>query len=177
MLIKKYKTVKYISTLSNLNNIIKRSPFFCLVQVKHLNHHEWSALKQTAYSFDLNIFICKNTFLKSKHSLLNLPKHLGNNLFYGNLVILYSNSNLFSSQINRFLLSELFLKRIKICPLIFYSLHRFFLPKDFINSYKISKDDAFKNLIYILQFHSYNIINKLTLPNKLLLTTLNSKQT
>lgn len=176
MLIKKYKTVKSISISSNLNNIIRNSSFFCLVQVKYLNHNEWLVLRQVARSFNLSIFVCKNNSLKSKNILLNLPNHLKNSLCYGNLIMLYSNSKLFSSLINRFFVAELLLKKIRICPLIFYSLNRFFFPKHFLNIYKTSKDKAFNNLIYILQFHSYNILNKLTLPNKLLLTNLNSKR-
>ena len=176
MLIKKYKALKSISTFSNLNNIIKRSSFFCVVQVKHLNHNEWLVLKQITHSLDLNIFICKNTFLKSKNNLLNLPKHLGNNLCYGNLIILYSNNKSFFSLTNRFFVADLLLTKIRICPLIFYSLNRFFFPKDFFNTYKTSKEDAFNKLISILQLHNYNIFNKLTLPNKLLLINLNSRR-
>lgn len=176
MLIKKYKTLKSISTLSNLSIIIKNSSFFCIVQVKHLNHNEWSELKKIIYPLGLNIFVCKNTFLKSKNAILNLPKHLMNNLSHGKSAILYSTRNLFSSLTNSFFATDLFLRKVKMSPLIFYFLGRFLLPKDFFNVYKTSKHDAFCNLISILQYHSYDIPNKLTSANKLLLINLNHKR-
>ena len=176
MLIKKYKTLKSISTLSNLDIIIKNSSFFCIVQVKHLNHNEWFELKKIIYPLGLNIFVCKNTFLKSKNAILNLPKHLMNNLSHGKSAILYSTRNLFSPLTNSFFATDLFLRKVKMSPLIFYFLGRFLLPKDFFNVYKTSKHDAFCNLISILQYHSYDILNKLTSANKLLLINLNHKR-
>ena len=60
-------------------------------------------------------------------------------------------------------------------PLIFYFFDRFFFSKDFFKIYKSSKCDVFYNLIYILQYCSYDISNKLTLVNKVLFYNLNSK--
>jgi hypothetical protein len=175
MLIKKYKTLKSISTILNLNNIIKNSSFFCFVQVKHLNHNEWLVLKQIICPLGLNIFICKNAFLYSRSLLLSLSKHLWNNLNQGNLIILYSNSD--SLLTNKFFVTDLLLKKIKMSPLIFYFLDRFFFPKDFFNICKTSKYDVYYNLICVLQYRNYDFSNKLTLVNKLLLHNLNSKRT
>lgn len=174
MLIKKYKTLKSISTILNLNNIIKNSSFFCFVQVKHLNHNEWSALKQIIYPSGLNIFVCKNAFLSSKNVLLNLPKYLWNSLNQGNLIILYSKNG--SVLTNKFFVADLFLKKIKMSPLIFYFLNRFFSPKNFFNICETSKYEVFFNLIRVLQHHSYDISNTLTLANKALLYNLNSNR-
>ncbi len=174
MLIKKYKTLKSISTILNLNNIIKNSSFFCFVQVKHFNHNEWSTLKQMIYPSGLNIFVCKNAFIDSKNVFPNLPKNLWNSLNQGNLIILYSNNG--SVLTNKFFVADLFLKKVKMSPLIFYFLNRFFTPKIFFNICETSKHEVFYNLICILQHCSYNISNTLTLSNKVLLCYLNSKR-
>jgi hypothetical protein len=174
MLIKKYKTLKSISTLSKLNNIIKDSSFLCFVQVKHLNHNEWLILKQIIHPFGLNVFVCKNTFLKSKNILFNLTKLFGCNLSHGNLVILYSSCKLTYTLSDKFFTVDLFLKKIKMSPLIFYFLNRFLFSKHFFNLCKTSKQQAFYNLISILEYHNYNILTNLISTNKLLLTNLNS---
>ena len=174
MLIKKYKTLKSISTVLNLYNIIKISSFFCFVQVKHLNHSEWSILKRIIYPYGLKIFVCKNAFLHSKNVLLNLPKHLWNSLNQGNLIILYSNNG--SVLTNKFFTADLPLKKIKMSPLVFYFLNRFFSPKTFFNICGISKNEVFYHLISILQHRSYDIFKSLTLANKILLYNLNSKR-
>lgn len=176
MTIKKYKTLKSTSTILNLKNIAANS-FFSLIQIKHLNHNEWLVLKQTIHPLGLNIFVCKNGFLNSKNSLFKLPKHIWDNLNQGNLAILYSKNTSISFLSSEFLLTDLFLKKIKASPLIFYVLNRFFFPKDFLSKVcKITKSQAFYGLICILQCHSYQIVDKLTLVNKLLLHSLNSKQ-
>lgn len=173
MVTKKYKTLKSISTILNLNNIIKLSSFLCFVQVKHLNHSEWFVLKQIIYQSDLNIFACKNSFLGLKSLLPGISKYLWSNLNQGNLIILYSNN--YSVLTNKFFVADLALKKMKMSPLIFYFFDRFFFSKDFFKIYKSLKCDVFYNLIYILQYCSYDISNKLTLVNKVLFYNLNSK--
>ena len=175
MSIKKYKTLKSISTILNLNNIFKSSPFLCFIQVKHLNHSNWLVLKQLIRPLNLNIFISKNAFLQSRSVLSNLPKYLWDNLNNGNLVILYSNKSSTSSIINRLFATDQFLKKIKIFPLIFYFLGKFLFFRDFLKISKFSKNEAFYNLIYILQHGNYYIANKLILCNKLFLCNLNFK--
>ena len=175
MLIKKYKTLKSISTILNLNNIIKNSSFSCFVQVKHLNHDEWLVLKQLIRPLDLNIFVCKSAFLESRNVLFNLPKHIWHNLNKGNLVILYSTSSV-STLKNTFFAVDLLLKKIKMSPLIFYFFNRFFSPKDFFKISKISKSEACYNLISILQYRNYGISNKLVFVNRLFLYNLNPKR-
>lgn len=176
MSIKKYKTLKSISTLFNLNKVLKKSSFFCFVQIKHLNHNEWLILKQMTYPLNLKILVCKNTFLKSRNVLLNLPKNLLNSLNYGNLFILYSYnySNVFS--INKFFVTDLIFKKINMFPLIFYLLGRFFYLKDFIEMSRTSRTDAFSNLIFILEHHNYSALNKLTFANKYFLSNLPTKK-
>ena len=175
MLIKKYKTLKSVSTILSLNNIVTNSSFFCFVQIKHLDNNEWLVLKQLLFPFSLNIFICKNAFLKSRNVLFNLPKYSWDNLSRGNLVILYSNNYSISLSSRQFFTSNLFLKKIKMFPLIFYYLKRFFLPEDFFKLLKFSKYENFYRLIYILQCHNYGILNKLVFANKLFLCNLNYK--
>jgi hypothetical protein len=175
MSIKKYKTLKSISTILNLNDIFKSSPFFCFIQVKHLNHSNWLVLKQLIRPLNLNIFISKNALLQSRSVLSNLPKYLWDNLNNGNLAILYSNKSSTSSIINRLFTTDQFLKKIKIFPLIFYFLGKFLFFRDFLRISKFSKNEAFYNLIYTLQHGNYYIANKLILCNKLFLCNLNFK--
>ena len=175
MLIKKYKTLKSISTILNLNDIFKNSSFFCFIQVKHLNHNDWFVLKQLIRSLDLNIFVCKNAFLELRSTLFNLPKCLWNNLNNGNLVILYSNKRSTSLTIDKFFAADQFLKKIKMFPLIFYLLGKFLFLKDFSKISKFSKNEVFHGLVSILQHGNYDIANKLIFCNKLFLRNLNRK--
>ena len=175
MLIKKYKTLKSISTILNLNDIFKNSSFFCFIQVKHLNHNDWFVLKQLIRSLDLNIFVCKNAFLELRSTLFNLPKCLWNNLNNGNLVILYSNKRSTSLTIDKFFAADQFLKKIKMFPLIFYFLGKFLFLKDFLKISKLSKNEVFHGLVSILQYCNYNIANKLIYCNKLFVYNLNRK--
>jgi hypothetical protein len=174
MLIKKYKTLKSTSTILNLNNVIKSSSFFCLVQIKHLNHNECLVLKQITCPRGLNIFVCKNALLASKNVLLNLPKHLWNSLNQGNLIILYSTDNL--ALTNKFFVADLFLKKIKMSPLIFYFLNRFFFPKKFFSVCEAFKHEIFYNLICVLEYRSHDISNKLISGRRFLFHSLNTKR-
>ena len=175
MLIKKYKTLKSISTILNLNNIFKSSSFFCFIQIKHLNHNEWFALKQLIRPLNLNIFVCKNAFLESKSTLFNLPEYLWNNLNNGNLAILYSNKSSISFVTNAFFTTNPLLKKVKMFPLLFYFLGKFLFLRDFLNISKLSKNEVFYNFIHILQYANYDIVNKLTSCNKLLVCNINYK--
>ncbi len=176
MSIKKYKTLKSISTLFNLNKVLKNSSFFCFVQIKHLNHNEWLILKQMTYSLNLKILVCKNTFLRSRNILLNLPKKLLNSLNHGNLFILYSYNYANVFALNKIFNAELSLKKINIFPLIFYYLDRFFYLQDFLEISRISRIDAFSKLISILEYHNYSALNKLVYSNKYLLFNLPTKK-
>jgi ribosomal protein L10 len=176
MSIKKYKTLKSISTLFNLNKVLKNSSFFCFVQIKHLNHNEWLILKQMTYSLNLKILVCKNTFLRSRNILLNLPKKLLNSLNHGNLFILYSYNYANVFALNKIFNAELSLKKINIFPLIFYYLDRFFYLQDFLEISRISRIDAFSKLISILEHHNYSALNKLVYSNKYLLFNLPTKK-
>lgn len=176
MLIKKYKAVKSTSISLILNRIIKNSSFFCFLQTKQLNHSEWLMLKRAIYPIGLNIFVCKNAFLNLRNVLPNLPNNIRYNLKQGNLIILYSENNTSFPAIYEFFSSDLLLKKMKISPLIFYFLSRFLLPKNFIQVCKASKYDAFCRLIYILKYRNYDMVNRLSLANRILLSTLSSKQ-
>lgn len=174
MLIKKYKTLKSVFTLFHLNSILRNSFFFCLLQTKHLNHNEWVILKQYIHPLNLRIFTCKNTFLRSNNMVTEVYKPLWSNLNSGYLMVLYSYDNLNPSSINKLFSTELLLKNIKLSPLIFYFLNRFFFTKEFAYVSKMSIDKSFSNLICLLRYRNYLILNKLLLGNKLFLLQLKS---
>lgn len=176
MLIKKYKTLKFTSTLAKLNDIIKNSCFFCLIQAKHLTHNEWTTLKQLILPFSLKIFACKNRFLKAKIFPFSLPIDILNNLNQGNLIILYSINNLVSPLTSSFLSQDLLFKKLKISPLVFYSFSRFFYPEKYLKVLKASKQECFYKLLQVLRYHTSIILNEIVFTNKLFLFNLIRRQ-
>jgi hypothetical protein len=175
MLIKKYKTLKFISALVKLNNIIRNSCFFCLIQAKHLTDNEWINFKKLAISFNLNIYICKNSFLKSKVFPFNLTANMLNSLNQGNLTILYSINNLSSSLTNHFFIEDFLLRKIKMSPLIFYSFNRFFHPEKYFKLLKLAKQEYFYKIIVMLKYSSCTILNEMISTSKFFLLKLNRK--
>ena len=176
MLIKKYKTLKFTSALLKLDDIAKNSCFFCLIQTKHLTHNEWIGLKQFILPFSLNIFICKNHFLKSKLFPLSLPQGILDNLNHGNLVILYSINKLVPSLTSSFFLEDFLLRKIKASPLIFYFLDRFFYPEKYLKLLKVSKQEALYKLIQMLRYSTCIVLNKMNFTSKLFLFNLSRRQ-
>ena len=172
MTIKKYKKLKSLSTSLHLQGIIKNSYFFCLLQTKHLNHKERLLLKQASSVIGLNMFICKNSLLKLKNILFNLPNGTLYNLKHGNLIILYCKNFVDFIPIYEFFNSKLLLKNIKVFPVVFYYLNRFISYKCFKNIGRISRRDSFCYLINVLRYSSYNVLDKITLPGRLLLYNL-----
>ncbi len=160
---KKYKTLKAISTLTNLNNILNNSLLFCLIDAKHFSNKEAILLKQNFRSLGLKMFVTNNVFLKFFNNVFKLHTHrrFWISLKYGNLVIFYCDSLSSISSIIKFFDSDLFFKKLMLSTLIFYFEKRFLYTKDFLHLLNSSKDEAFKQLLHLLVFFCSTPINKL----------------
>lgn len=163
MTAKKYKTLKTVSTLTNLNNIFKNSLFFCFIDAKCFNNKELISLKQSFFSLGLKMFIVNNVFLKFFNNAFKLYVHrcLWTSLKYGNLVVFYCDNVFSIPSIVRFFDSDVFFKKLRLSTLIFYFEKRFLYAKDFLNTLKTSKDEALKKLLCLLVVFSSALTNKL----------------
>ena len=101
------KKKKYTKHKLNLNQIIIKSSFLTIAQLRSTNISQWISAKQEFLKYNVKIKLCSVSLLK-KYSILYLNENgLSNtsnydsNLYQGNVVLLYSNTS------NREQLSEL----------------------------------------------------------------------
>lgn len=94
-----YQKKKYTKHKLNLNQIILKSSFLTIVQLRSTNISKWISAKQEFVKYNVRIKLCSVSLLK-KYSILYLNENgLSNtsnydsNLYQGKVVLLYSNTS------------------------------------------------------------------------------------
>ena len=164
MPLKKYKKFRSTSIFLKISNIFKNSTFIGFFQSKSFNLDEWIQIKQLIFNLNLKIIVCKNTFLKKD---VFLPSALMPTITQGNLVILYSFSNLPSLEtINNIL------NKAKLLVLFFYFFKKFVFLNKLSVLLENYKHNFAINLIILLENHRKNILALLTKSNQCILKIL-----
>ena len=164
MSFKKYKKFRASSTFLKLSNIFKKSIFIGFFQLKSFNLDEWIKIKQLIFKFNLKIIVCKNTYLQKN---MSLPSVLSPIITQGNLVILYSFSNLPTLETINIILSK-----FRMLTLFFYLFKKFvFLNKLslLLNNYKTN---FVIDLVILLENHRKNILSILSNSNQCIFNVL-----
>ena len=169
---KKYKILKSNSSLLNLTHIFKNNSFLAFFQIKHLNFKDLIELKKIICLLNLKTFMCKNTYLKKKISLLHIPANFNSSITQGNLLIIYSFNKFSDFDFNKVSLLNFFQNKLKLIPLFFYICKKVVFLNNFVSFLKLSDKDMFVQLIYLLENNNKNVLNNILSPNKMLVSTL-----
>lgn len=172
---KKYKIFKTNSSLTNLDNILNKSTFISLFQVKHLNSYGCIELKKIASLLQLKTFVCKNTFFKRKISLLQLPSNISQNIIQGNLIILYSFEDFLTLDKNKNLFLNFLTSKTHVISLFFYVYNKFLFFDKFIKFFNTSEKKMFIQLIHLLENNNNIVSNNLVTSNKMILDLLKAR--
>jgi len=154
---KKYKILRSIYILSNLNNILKKSTFIGFFQLKSLDFENSIQIKQLTLGLNLKTFVCKNSFLKQNKLI---PLSLLSSVSQGCVVILYS-----FSKFSNFDIFNNIANKTKLLPLFFYFENKFMFLKKLLLLSNISKTDKLIELIYLLNTHNSKINNIFIVSN------------
>lgn len=146
---KRYKTLRSVYIISNLNHIFKESTFIGFFQLKSLDFENSILIKQLTFRLNLKTFVCKNSFFK-KNKLF--PPQLLLSISQGPIVAIYSFVKLLNFDIVNKIIND-----IKLEPLIFYFNNKFMFLKTLLLLSNVSKNDLFVQMINLLDNHNSKI--------------------
>lgn len=158
-----YKKYKHRINKFHVESIFKQNVFVAVFQIKSLNANDWVDLKKIASELNLKLFICKYIFLKKNVFNKNITEY--DNLYNGNVLILYSNEFLFFS-----LKQVLFVNNKNIVLLHFYLYGRFLFSHNYTSLIESSTKKNFVQLIFLLECKKIDFLNSMLVSHNFLIS-------